>query len=230
MNLQQFDQEIRFVATARSKPLLRGWLHAGAAVAALPLTFVLCLKSAHDLSRVLTMLIFGFSMVLLYGVSAIYHIFNWHGGWYRLWRTLDHSNIFIFIACSYTAVCFNILSDWPRNLVLGLVWGLSICGVGLNVLDLHVPRWTKTAIYMGTGWVAIIILPVILTVLPWTAVATMMVGGMFYTVGGIIFAWRKPDPFPNIFGFHELFHLFVIAGCAIYVVSIWVWVIPFTNA
>ena len=210
----------------RSKPFFRGWLHAGAAAGAWPLAVELCAKSISDLPRFFSMLVFGFSMIALYTVSAIYHIFSWRGVWERLWHTFDHSNIFIFIAGTYTAICYNVLPGWERFLILGLVWAMALTGVLLTVFRVPIPRWTKTGLYIGLGWTGVLIVPAILAVLPWTALVMMLLGGLLYTIGALVFAWRKPNPFPRFFGFHEIFHLFVIAGGSAFALTIWVWVIP----
>ncbi len=214
---------------ARTKPLLRGWFHAGAAVGVAPFLVALCWVSRTDLSRAYSMLVFGLSMLALYTVSAIYHLGNWQGSWQRIWHKLDHSNIFVFIAATYTAICYNVLTGWERAMILILVWLFSVTGVVLSLLTVPIPRWVKTSLYIGLGWLGLLVLPAIWNALPWTAIALMILGGLLYTLGGVIFAMRWPDPFPRVLGYHELFHLLVIAGGAIYVLVIWVWIVPFPN-
>ena len=220
---EEISQDLKPI---RSKPFFRGWLHAGAAVGAWPLTIEFCAKSASDLFGLFSILIFGFSMITLYTVSAIYHIFTWGETWHRLWHAFDHSNIFIFIASTYTAICYNVLSGWERPTILGLVWLLALSGVFLTIFQVPIPRWTKTGLYIGLGWVGVLIIPAVLSVLPWTALVMMIAGGSLYTIGAVIFAARRPNPFPRFFGFHEIFHLFVIAGTALFALTIWIWVLP----
>ena len=209
------------------KPLLRGWFHAVAAVGAVALTIVLCWLSRGDTPRLISMLIFGLSMVELYTVSATYHIGRWPERTRRVLRSLDHANIFVLIAGTYTPLCFNILDGWLRITILSVIWFLAVLGVAFSVLTLRLPRWVGASLYIGMGWVVVLALPAFLVVLPWTAVATLMLGGVLYTIGAVVYARRWPNPFPRILGFHEIFHLFVIAGSVAFAACIWIWALPF---
>ncbi len=209
------------------KPLLRGRFHAAAAVAAVLLTIALCWQSRTDPPRLLSMLIFGLSMVELYVVSAVYHIGRWRPTTSRRLRALDHANIFVLIAGTYTPLCFNVLSGWLRPAILALIWALAVAGVALATLTLHTPRWLSTALYVGMGWVALLALPAFARSLGWGAVTVLLAGGGLYTAGAVVYARRWPDPFPRVLGFHEVFHLFVIAGGAAFAAAIWLWALPF---
>ncbi len=208
------------------KPRLRGWLHAGAAVAALALTIALLLRTPNDWVRFVALLVFGLSMVELYAVSAVYHIGTWSAQRQRMLRALDHSNIFVLIAGTYTPICAVVLTGGLRTTVLILIWVLAVLGVGSAVLAQRLPRWVGTALYIAMGWLALATFPALSRVLPWQALALLILGGVLYTLGGVIYARRRPDPWPQVFGFHELFHLFTIAGGAAFVVVVWVWVVP----
>jgi hemolysin III len=212
---------------ALPKPLLRGRFHAGAAFAALVLTVALCARSHTDPPRLLSMLIFGLSMVELYAVSAVYHIGRWSPTAWRRLRALDHANIFILIAGTYTPLCFNLLSGWLRPAILALIWALAAAGVALTTLTLRTPRWLSTALYVGMGWVALLALPAFARALGWGAIALLLLGGGLYTAGAVVYARRWPNPFPRVFGFHEVFHLLVIAGGAAFATAIWFWALPF---
>ena len=209
------------------KPLLRGWLHAIAAVAAVLFTGIACWRTQSDVPRLISVLIFGLSMIELFSVSALYHIGSWREPLRRKLRALDHANIFILIAGTYTPLCFNVLAGWLRPSLLSLIWLLAGLGTGLATLTLRTPRWVTTSLYIGMGWVALLALPAFLAVLPGTAIAALLLGGILYTVGAIIYARRRPDPFPRVFGFHELFHLFVVAGSVTFAALIWIWALPF---
>ncbi len=209
------------------KPLLRGWFHAGAAVGAVVLTVILCWLSRADTPRLISMLIFGLSMVELYTVSATYHIGRWPARTRRVLRSLDHANIFVLIAGTYTPLCFNILDGWLRITILSIIWFLAVLGIAFSVLTLRLPRWVGASLYIGMGWVALLAIPGFLAVLPWTAVATLVLGGLLYTIGAVVYAQRWPNPFPRILGFHEIFHLFVIAGSVAFAACIWLWALPF---
>lgn len=206
---------------------MRGWSHILAAVASLLLTIALCWRSSTDIPRLISLVIFGLSMIELYTVSALYHVGRWQERTRRLLRTLDHANIFVLIAGTYTPLCFNILSGWLRVTILAVIWVLAALGVGLALFTLRLPRWITTALYIGMGWVVILALPAFLAVIPWYAVAILLLGGALYTVGAVVYARKRPDPFPRIFGFHEVFHLFVIAGSVAFASCIWIWALHF---
>ena len=173
------------------------------------------------------MLIFGLSMIELYTVSAIYHIITWSAAKRRVLRSIDHANIFVLIAGTYTPLCFNILTGWVRVTLLVVIWLLALSGIGISIFALNIPRRVTAALYIGMGWVVVLALPAFLAILPWTAVATLILGGVLYTTGAIIYARKKPDPFPTVWGYHEVFHLFVIAGSVAFAACVWIWALPF---
>jgi hemolysin III len=220
-------QENSVAMPAPPRPLLRGWFHLGAAISALPVTISLCWQSHEDLPRLYSMLVFGLSTIELYTVSAIYHIRNWRGFWHNFLRTFDHANIFVVIAGTYTPICFNVLTGWHRPLMLCSIWLMAATGIVLAIFTHRIPRWLRTGLYIGMGWISLLMLPVILSVLPWVAVGMLALGGILYTLGAIVYGLRWPNPSPRFFGFHEIFHLFVIAGGAAFVLAIWLWVLPF---
>jgi hemolysin III len=215
------------IVARREKPLLRGWLHAGAAVASVGLTVALCVLSRDDPPKMVAMLVFGLSMVELYTVSAFYHIGRWEPRTHRVLRAVDHSNIYVLIAGTYTPLCFIVLDGWARVAMLTLIWTLAALGVGLSIFVPGLPRWVGTSLYIAMGWVAVLAMPTFLERLPWQAIATLVLGGLLYTIGGVIYARKRPDPFPRVLGFHEVFHLLVIAGSVAFAVVIWVWALPY---
>jgi hemolysin III len=203
------------------KPLLRGWSHAGAAVGAVVLTVALLWQVAGDVPRMVSLLIFGVCMTLLYVVSAVYHIGPWEGRKATLLRALDHANIYLLIAGTYTPICVIVLSGWLRTFVLLLIWTLAVAGVSSAALSLRLPRWATVALYLGMGWVSVIAAPALVKALPLSILLTLLAGGILYTLGAVIYALRWPNPLPRIFGFHEIFHLFVIAGSGAFAGAIW---------
>ena len=217
-------------AVAVPKPLLRGWFHAAAAVAAALFTAVLLAASAADGPRMLSMLVFGLSMIQLYTVSALYHIGRWGDRARRVLRSLDHANIFVLIAGTYTPLCFNVLPGGPRVAGLAAIWLLAGAGVLVSVFKPDLPRWVLAGLYVVMGWLAVALLPALWSVVSWPPVAVMILGGVLYTMGAVIYARKRPNPFPRVFGFHEIFHLFVIAGNVAFAVVVWVWALPFPRA
>jgi hemolysin III len=212
-----------------TKPLLRGWSHAFAAFASVILTVLLLLTNTQDWVSWFSLMIFGFSMIMLYTVSAVFHIGNWRGRWLGILRAFDHANIFIFIAASYTPIFLIVLPDWERVAMLTIVWLLAMVGVFLTIFAPHFPRTIKTGLYIGMGWVALLVLPVVFTVLHWAVISLFIFSGVLYTVGGVIFALRRPNPLPRFFGYHEIFHLLVVIAGAINFVVIWAWIAPLSK-
>jgi len=225
--LKRFLKAAPSTSVTQVKPLLRGWSHALALVAAVAGTLGLALRSQDDLPRLLSMLAYGLSMIELYAVSAVYHLAWWQGRRGSVVRALDHANIFVLIAGTYTPFCVNVLSGWLRPALLLLIWTLAAIGLAFSVFTPAKPRWARVSLYLGMGWVAIVPAPRLVDLLPPPAVALLVVGGLLYTAGAVVYARRRPDPFPSVFGFHELFHLFVIAGSTAFFAAIWIWVMPF---
>lgn len=219
----------RIAADRRPKPLLRGWSHAAAAVAAIVTTFTLFALCGDDRPRALTMLVFGASMILLYAVSATYHIGRWQPRTERILRAVDHANIYVLIAGTFTPMCFNVLSGSFRTTMLTLMWSVAAAGVIVSVFTDHLPRWLTASLYVGMGWIGVVVLPAFSTHLPWQALGLVLGGGLLYTTGAVVYARQRPDPYPEVFGYHEVFHLFVIGGSAMFVVTMWAFVLPFTH-
>lgn len=208
------------------KPLMRGWSHAMAAVGAVVLTVAMIWSSWRNMPRLIAVLIYGLSTVQLYVVSATYHIGRWGRTGARVLRGLDHANIFVQIAGTYTPLCVIGLSGAFRAGVLGAIWGLAGLGIGFSVFAERVPHWAHAMVYLGMGWASVVLLPTLVRTMHWPPVLLLMGGGLLYSTGAIVYARRRPNPFPRVFGFHEIFHLFVIAAGVLMAVVIWFWVLP----
>lgn len=162
--------------------------------------------------------VFGGSMALLYGASASYHSFR-PGERGMLWlRKFDHASIFLLIAGTYTPMVYFGLSGGWRVGVLGLVWGVALAGIALKLLTMRLPRWVSTALYLALGWLSVALLPAFVRTLPAGAVIWLSVGGMLYTAGAVVYGTKRWNPKPGFFGFHEIWHLFVLGGTAAHVV------------
>jgi hemolysin III len=223
------QQHLTTIPCHGKRPRLRGWSHAVAALGAVIVTIRMLAEARHDPAEWLSVLIFGLTMIALYMVSAIYHIGSWRGRRYTLLRTLDHANIFLVIAGTYTPICVNVLDGQLQSTILTLIWGLALAGAASTMIMLRMPRIVSILMYAGMGWLSLIALPSLIQLLPWPALAMFFTGGLFYSIGAIVFALRRPNPLPQIFGFHEIFHLLVIAGNSAFVIMIWRWVLPFPN-
>jgi hemolysin III len=192
------------------KPKLRGWLHAGTTPLALAAGTVLIVLSPTATTRVGSA-IFATTALLLFTVSAIYHRGTWSPRTWAFLRRFDHSNIFLLIAGSYTPFTLILLHGAERIVLLAIVWTGAIAGLLFRVFWSDAPRWVYVPIYVGLGWVAIFYAHDFSS--GGTAVITLIaVGGGLYTIGGLVYGLKRPDPFPTWFGFHEVFHSLTIAA------------------
>ena len=156
--------------------------------------------------------IFGFSMTLLYTISTLYHWLPLSEKNLVIVRKIDHIMIFVFIAASYTPVCLITLRESWGWVIFGIVWGLTLAGFFLKLFWINAPRFLYTSIYLVMGWIIIAAILPLSKVMPSQALLWLALGGVFYSTGAVIYAIKKPDPLPNVFGFHEIFHLFIMAG------------------
>lgn len=193
------------------KPRLRGWLHAGMTPLALAAGIVLVALSPTTETRIGSA-IFALTALLLFTVSAIYHRGTWSPRVQGFLKRFDHSNIYLLIAGSYTPFTLLLLEGRERVTLLSIVWGGALLGVAFRILWADAPRWLYTPIYVALGWAAVIYADEF-TQSAGTAVLTLIVvGGGLYTVGGLVYGLKRPNPFPTWFGFHEVFHAFTIAA------------------
>jgi hemolysin III len=158
--------------------------------------------------------IFGFSLITLYTASALYHLLPLSPAGVARMRRVDHMAIFVLIAGTYTPFCLLALDGGWRVGLLGLVWGLALCGILLKLFWMDAPRWLSVALYLGIGWVAVIAAPALFRAVPAGGMAWVLAGALVYSAGALIYGLRRPNPMPGVFGFHELWHLFVVAGSA----------------
>jgi hemolysin III len=158
--------------------------------------------------------IFGFSLIALYTASALYHLLPLSPRGIAGLRRLDHMMIFVLIAGTYTPFCLLALDGGWRVGLLGLIWGLALCGILLKLFWMEAPRWLSVALYLGMGWVALIAAPALFRAVPPGGMAWVLAGALVYSAGALIYGLRRPNPVPGVLGFHELWHLFVMAGSA----------------
>ena len=202
-----------------AKPGLRGWLHFGAAPLALVLGLILLVLTPDQDLRA-GVAVYVLTTVLLFGVSAAYHL---GAGTLRVntfLRRLDHANIYLFIAGTYTPLAVALDDRSLSWLILGLVWGVALSGLLLPILWLTAPRWVTAGSYVALGWVAVLFLPRLYQALGPLVVGLIAAGGVLYTVGAVIYARKRPNPHPGWFGFHELFHAFTIGAYLVHYIAI----------
>ena len=192
------------------KPKLRGWLHAATSPLALAAGIVLIVLSP-TLSTKVGSALFAGTAILLFTVSGIYHRGNWSRRTWEVLRRFDHANIFLLIAGSYTPFTILLLDGAAQTGLLVLVWSGAVLGVGFRVLWIDAPRWLYVPIYVALGWAAIFYAEDFSSA-GTTVIVLIAVGGGLYTLGGLVYGLKRPDPFPTWFGFHEIFHVFTIAA------------------
>jgi len=205
--------------TTRVKPKLRGWIH----LVAFGVTLVagpLLIAQAPTPGAAAALTVYVLSIALLFGVSAAFHRVTWSPPARRRMRRADHATIFIAIAGTYTAVAGLALHGFAQIFTLCLVWGGAVVGITLRQLWLDAPKWAIALPYVVVGWSAVLVLPQLLASMGGAGVALLLAGGAAYTVGAIIYARRRPDPWPETFGYHEIFHACTVIGAALHYVAI----------
>src|ERR1700674_3019362 len=213
-----------------AKPMLRGWSHAAAALVAIAGLVPLIVITRNDTAKLVSMMVYGTALVLLFGVSATYHIVNWPPRAKDWLRRADHATIFIFIAATYTPLVFNVLDGWWRIGVLAAVWICAVAGVAGAAPFLRIPRQLLASLYLAMGWVAVVALVPLTAALGWVAAALMALGGLQYSLGGAGYAIKRPRLWPRVFGYHELFHLAVISASVTFYVIVVRYAVPYHRA
>jgi hemolysin III len=201
------------------KPKLRGWLHAVTSPLTVAAGIVLIALSPTPATRVGST-VFTITAVMLFTVSAIYHRGTWSPRVWGILQRFDHANIFLLIAGSYTPFTLLMLEGRSRVTLLSVAWGGALLGVAVRVLWNGAPRWFYTPIYIALGWAAVFYADEFVDHSQQAVLVLVVVGGLLYTVGGIVYGLQRPDPFPSWFGFHEVFHTLTIAAFVVHYVGI----------
>ncbi len=200
------------------KPRFRGWLHAGAAPLALAAGIVLVALAPTTGTRI-ACAVYALTGILLFGVSAVYHRGNWTPRVKKILKRLDHTNIMLVIAGSYTPLAWSLLPRETAVLLLWIIWSGAAAGVAFRLLWLNAPRWLYTPVYIALGLAAVFYIPDFWSVN--AAVAVLVIaGGAAYIAGAVIYALKRPNPSVTWFGFHEIFHAFTLVGFACHYVAI----------
>lgn len=207
------------------KPRLRGVSHQWAFFASLVAGAAL-IVAAQGTREVVAMSVYAFSLSALLGTSALYHRVDWEPEARRWMRRLDHTMIFVLIAGTYTPFALLLMEGTMAELILIVVWATALGGATLNLAWWDAPKWFTSLVYIGTGWVAIAALPQLWEAMGPVGVGLLALGGALYTAGAVVYATKRPDPSPEVFGYHEIFHLFVIAAAAIQYATIAIYALP----
>lgn len=213
-------------ARADGRPFLRGWFHAAMAPMALLGTWILWNAAGPSPLKRASVLVFGVCMMGLYTTSSLYHLAPWSERGRYIMSRLDVAMIQLFIAGSFTPVALHALSGAWRLWSLIAAWAIALVGAAIAISPVRAPRWVSTAGFIAIGWLSIVPLTKVISALPWEGLGLIALGGILYTLGAIVYARQRPDPAPAWFGYHEIFHLFVVAASICHYLAIWRYVLP----
>ena len=192
------------------KPTWRGWIHAGT----FPLTIaagIVLIVLADGPAAKWSSAVFMLTSMMLFGISALYHRFNWKPRTKVMLKRFDHANIFLLIAGTYTPLAVLALPPSKGMLLLVMVWGGTLLGIAFRVFWVHAPRWLYVALYILLGWASVMYIVDLLQA-NLALMVLVVVGGLAYTAGAVIYGMKKPNPIPGVFGFHEIFHTLTVVA------------------
>lgn len=208
MNVE-FPQHISNQFT-EMKPKLRGWIHAGTFPVAIALG-VLLIAFSQGVAAIAGAIIFMVTSLALFGVSALYHRIGWSPKVNAIFRRIDHANIFLLIAGTYTPLSLMLLPSEKATVLLALVWTGALAGVLFRVFWLGAPRWLYVVLYVVLGWSAMIFVTDLFRA-SWITMTLVALGGLLYSIGAAVYGFKRPNPSPKWFGFHEVFHTLTVAA------------------
>lgn len=190
------------------------WTHLLGMIFAFVGLIALCVRSllGGNYLSLVGSLIFGLSMILLYGASSLYHGYKGKSSVILKLRKLDHSMIFVLIAGTYTPICLLILKGLTGTILLAAVWTLALLGIVSKIMFIHMPRKLSAGLYVFMGWVSLLVIYPLFNALPTIGFVYLVLGGVLYTVGSVFYAKKPPKMQIGNWGFHEIFHLFILAG------------------
>ena len=199
---------------------ISGLTHLGAAVLSLFGLIALIIISWGESAKLTSMIIYGISLILMFSASATYHMTISSPKVIEILRKVDHSAIYLLIAGTYTPFCINAFSGFWKWGLLSIIWSLALIGVGIKVFIVRAPRWVNAGVYLLMGWLIVAAAGEMANTLPAGALTWLIAGGLIYTFGAIIYITKKMDFKPGVFGFHEVWHIFVILAAVAHFISI----------
>lgn len=198
-----------------------GLIHLASAVLAIVGLVVLVIAGRGNALRELSLVVYGLSLVTLFTASAVYHLVRMPNADSSRWRKFDHAAIYVLIAGTYTPICLNFFSGFLQRGFLVFIWVFALVGVVVKLFIIKAPRWVTAGIYLIMGWMAILVIKPMLVAIPIAGLLWMLAGGLLYTIGAVIYITRKFDFVPGIFGFHEVWHVFVTLAALCHFIMIY---------
>jgi hemolysin III len=208
------------------KPLFRGHLHQWAAVSAAAASIVLVVFASPGLPR-FSAVVYGICLTGMLSTSALYHRVKWGAVAHERMRKADHSGIFLCIAGTYTPIALVGVDGWQRIAIIIASWTIAVAGITFEWMPVKPPRGYVTGVYLSMGWIAIIALPAMIREMSASSLFLILAGGLVYSGGAFIHAFQRPNPWPQTFGYHEIWHVFVVVAAAAHFLAVW-YIIPHT--
>ncbi len=210
----------------RLREPVNGLTHLGAAIAAAVGLVLLIWVAGESPVKLVALTVYGLALVLMFSASSVYHLVS-AGPRAMAWlRKLDHTAIYLLIAGTYTPICLHYFTGTWRWLPLVIIWSLAILGITVKLFVISAPRWVTAGVYLLMGWLAVAGVRQMTASIPGGALLWLILGGLFFTSGAVIYILKRPDPLPGIFGFHEIWHVFVILGALSHFIVMAVYVGP----
>ena len=203
-----------------------GLTHFFSAILAVVGLIVLLFLGRGDANKEISLLVYGLSLILMLSASAAYHLVNARPAILIWLRKMDHTAIYLLIAGTYTPVCLHYFTGFWRSGFLAIIWGMALAGIIVKLFIIRAPRWVTAGIYLLMGWLSILAVREMISRMPPPALMWLALGGLAYTLGAIVYMLKKPDFIPGVFGFHEVWHIFVILGCLAHFILIAVFIAP----
>ena len=205
---------------------VNGLTHFFAAIVAVGGLVALLIIGRANIGKEVSLAIYGVTVILLFSASATYHLVKAKPGVLEILRKFDHAAIYLLIAGSYTPVCYNMFTGFWKWGLLAIIWSFAIVGVAIKIFIIKAPRWTTAGVYIVMGWMIVFAMNQMLTMLPTGALVWLAVGGVIYTLGAVVYITKIFDFVPGKFGFHEIWHIFVILGALAHFIAIIAYIAP----